>query len=1202
MPHGEESKVDVNIVAPSADAGLGAEANISAAGSATGGSGNIDTSAIKSGEIFASTGGDSSSYAPSSSIDPAAAASVKVEGGEGLPPMNWSASQSGGDASADMPGKPSIAGGSVNTPSMSGGVETPSMSGDAPSMSGGVDVPSMSGGVDAPSMSGGGGVDVPSMSGGATTGLPSSSASGSVDVPGVDANVPEMRDPKAPSAEVAGVGGDLSVGGSMPSVEGGASLPTGKAEGEKGHHVPGSGFLHSIADSMRETAGVQRHDASAPKPSAELPEGGAPTPGKVGKITASLAEATQVVGWGAQGTKPEKKRRPRPEGAEAVAAPAADASIPSVDAPAVDVSAPAVDLSVEGGGGVDAPKVEGGLTLPSAEADVGVSGAASPPTGALSSAKRKSGKFFGGLFGRKNSKFADADVDAGVDVAVPAVEGGVSAEMPTVGGDGTLPSADVSLPSASVDAPSVDVSGGVKGPDAPDVKVEGGSLSGKLTAGAASVGAAALGAIGLYGKSGKADVEVPNVDASVDAPGVSVDAPSIDASVDVPSVTADASLPSASVDVPSAEVDASLPSASVDAPSGGVGASLPSAGDLSADLGAKAPDVPSVDVKKPKKGLFGGLFGSGKTNIEVPDADVSADASLPEVGGSLPGVSGEVSAPDVSGSLSVPSGSVDLPTAEVGGDMPSTSVDVDMPSASVDAPGVKVEGGDASLTAGLAAGGAAALAGVGAAVGLSGDKPDVEVRRRRDYVVWVLCPHTSGEFCWERPLTVSDVPDAGVSVPDVSADVSVPDVSGDVSVPDVSADVSVPDVSGSLKVPSVDMDVPLGSAEAPSVDLAGKMPEMPSVEGGVSGELPSGDVSVTAPDVKVEGGDTSLTAGLAAGGVAAVGAIGAAVGLSGDKPDAELPSGDVDASVSVPDVPSVDVKKPKKGLFGGLFGSSKGKIEVSSCVMMLPSLCSSCQVPDADVSVPEVSADVSAPDVSADVSVPDVSGSLKVPDVSGDVSLPGVSGSVDVPSVDMDAPSGSVEVPSVDLAGKMPSVEGGVGGELPSGDVSVTAPDVKVEGGDTSLTAGLAAGGVAAVGAIGAAVGLSGDKPDAELPSGDVDASVSVPDVPSVDVKKPKKGLFGGLFGSSKGKIEVSAVCSTTGDVSVPDLSGDVSVPDVSADVSVPDVSGSLKVPDVSGDVSVPDVSAGVSVPDVSSSLKVPDVTGNVSLPGVSGS
>ncbi|CAN0369397.1 unnamed protein product [Ectocarpus sp. 12 AP-2014] len=150
------------------------------------------------------------------------------------------------------------------------------------------------------------------------------------------------------------------------------------------------------------------------------------------------------------------------------------------------------------------------------------------------------------------------------------------------------------------------------------------------------------------------------------------------------------------------------------------------------------------------------------------------------------------------------------------------------------------------------------------------------------------------------------------------------------------------------------------------------------------------------------------------------------------------------------------------------------------------------------------------------MSVPDVAGSLTVPDVSGDVSVPDVSSAVDVPSVDIDAPSGSVEVPSV----------------LPSGDVSATAPGVKVEGGDTSLTADLAAGGVAAVGAIGAAVGLSGDKSDAELLSGDVNASVSVPDG-SMDVKKPKKGLkpkrglFGGLSfkkpplkGKAKGKNE----------------------------------------------------------------------------------
>ena len=35
---------------------------------------------------------------------------------------------------------------------------------------------------------------------------------------------------------------------------------------------------------------------------------------------------------------------------------------------------------------------------------------------------------------------------------------------------------------------------------------------------------------------------------------------------------------------------------------------------------------------------------------------------------------------------------------------------------------------------------------------------------------------------------------------------------------------------------------------------------------------------------------------------------------------------------------------------------------------------------------------------------------------------------------------------------------------------------------------------------------------------------MSVPDVASVDVKTPKKGLFGGIFGSNKGKVEVGSV------------------------------------------------------------------------------
>lgn len=132
----------------------------------------------------------------------------------------------------------------------------------------------------------------------------------------------------------------------------------------KHHHLPGSDFMHSVADSMRESSGIARHDA--PKVSAQLPEGEAPEPGTVDKMKASIsgvAGASQVLGWGAQGTKPERKGV---EGA-AVAAPSIDAG--------VDVSAPALDASAEVSavqGGVTVPAAaEEGLTLPSGSADAG---------------------------------------------------------------------------------------------------------------------------------------------------------------------------------------------------------------------------------------------------------------------------------------------------------------------------------------------------------------------------------------------------------------------------------------------------------------------------------------------------------------------------------------------------------------------------------------------------------------------------------------------------------------------------------------------------------------------------------------------------------------------------------------------------------------------------------------------------------------
>lgn len=108
----------------------------------------------------------------------------------------------------------------------------------------------------------------------------------------------------------------------------------------------------------------------------------------------------------------------------------------------------------------------------------------------------------------------------------------------------------------------------------------------------------------------------------------------------------------------------------------------------------------------------------------------------------------------------------------------------------------------------------------------------------------------------------------------------------------------------------------------------------------MSGEVPSVDAKLTTPDVNVEGGDVDLSAELAAGAAAAVGAIGAGIGLSGK---ADVPAAEVDVDAALPsvsgdvdvDVPSVEVKKPKKGMFSGIGRTfkksySKGKIEVNN--------------------------------------------------------------------------------------------------------------------------------------------------------------------------------------------------------------------------------------------------------------------------------
>ena len=134
----------------------------------------------------------------------------------------------------------------------------------------------------------------------------------------------------------------------------------------------------------------------------------------------------------------------------------------------------------------------------------------------------------------------------------------------------------------------------------------------------------------------------------------------------------------------------------------------------------------------------------------------------------------------------------------------------------------------------------------------------------------------------------------GVDVPSVGGGIagSMPEIGGGVDRPSASVDMP----SGPVDMPSGSIDMPSGSVDMPSVNLAGNVPDMSSVGGEVSGDLPSVDAKLTGPDVDVEGGGVSLGAGLAAGATAAVGAVAVGLGLSGK---ADKPEGEVRASVCV---------------------------------------------------------------------------------------------------------------------------------------------------------------------------------------------------------------------------------------------------------------------------------------------------------------
>lgn len=179
----------------------------------------------------------------------------------------------------------------------------------------------------------------------------------------------------------------------------------------------------------------------------------------------------------------------------------------------------------------------------------------------------------------------------------------------------------------------------------------------------------------------------------------------------------------------------------------------------------------------------------------------------------------------------------------------------------------------------------------------------------------------------------------------------------------------------------------------------------------------------------------------------------------------------------------------------------------------------SADVPTAtDATLPSGTADVDVPS-SADVpsrTVDTPSGFAETP--AGTVDIP--SGSADMPSATMDMPSASVDTPSI-------------GGDM-SGDLSPTNTSAFTKAPDADLSGDMPQGEEVDASMPPAEEGVEGVKASLDDLAAGVDAGetddvvAKEPDrssmeAPSSDAKKPKRGIFGGIFGSSTGKLEVSA-------------------------------------------------------------------------------
>ncbi|XP_070798398.1 protein AHNAK2 isoform X2 [Pituophis catenifer annectens] len=995
----------------------------------------------------------------------------------------------------------------------------------------------------------------------------------SLDVEIGDAGKIKMPEVKMPSMKVPKLKGP-EVGISLPKVETDATLPKGKAEvpdAEVGIKLPeaegtidGGGLKIHKPKFKMPSMGFSKPDIKGPKVDVDV---------SMPKVDVSLPKAELHV------EKPEVKGGDITISAPEVKIPTGSASL-ELKAPEVDVEAPSGKISVQG------PDVK------------------------LESGDRKfqMPKFHMPKFGMSLPKGKGVPE---AEISVPSVEG----ELPKTAlkMEVTLPAADLKtdlkLPEVEADAPSLDVeigdAGKIKMPEVkmPSVKVPklkgpevGISLpkvetdvtlpKGKAEVPDAEVGIKLPEAEGTIDGGGlkihkpkfkmpsmgfsKPDIKGPKVDVDVSMPKVDVSLPKTELHVEKPEVKGgDITISAPEVKIPtgSASLELKAPEVDVEAPSGKISVQGPDvkleSGDrkfqmpkfhmpkfgMSLPKGKGVPEaevsVPSVEGELPKTAL--------KMEVTLPAADLKTDLKLPEVEADAPsldveiGDAGKIKMPEVKmPSVKVPK----LKGPEVGISLPKIETDVTLPKGKAEVPdaevGIKLPEAEGTIDGG----------------GLKIHKPK-----------------------FKMPSMGFSKPD--IKGPKVDVDVSMPKV--DVSLPKTELHVEKPEVKGGdITISAPEVKIPTGSA---SLEL--KAPE-------VDVEAPSGKISVQGPDVKLESGDRkfqmpkfhmpkfgmSLPKGKGVPEAEiSVPSVEGELPKTALKMEVTLPAADLKTDLKLPEVeadaPSLDVE----------IGDA-GKIkmpEVKMPSVKVPKL----KGPEVGISLPKVETDVTLPKGKAEV--PDAEVGIKLPEVEGTIdggglkihkpkfkmpsmgfSKPDIKG----PKVDVDVsmPKVDVSLPKAELHVEKPEVKGG--------DITISAPEVKIPTGSASLE-------------------LKAPEVDVEAPSGKI--SVQGPDVKleSGDRKFQMPKFHMPKFGMSlpKGKGVPEA------EVSVPSVEGELPKTALKMEVTLPaaDLKTDLKLPEVEADAPSLDVEIGdagkIKMPEVKMpSVKVPKLKGpeaGISLPKV---